>query len=143
MRARESLRSPLARQLNRVWRLPRTEYLVLSTSTKRTEKCWQPTSQSVLMRPAMRVIYTTIPIACALLAGNVFAAEADSLFEKSVRPLLERKCYDCHSARSDEVKGNLRLDSLEGILKGGNNGPAIVAGDVENSFLLRAIRYQE
>jgi hypothetical protein len=72
-----------------------------------------------------------------------FAAEADALFEKSVRPLLESKCYDCHSARSEEVKGNLRLDSLEGILKGGDNGPAVVAGDVENSFLLRALRYQE
>jgi hypothetical protein len=91
----------------------------------------------------MRSIRLTIPIACAILAGNCFAAEADALFEKSVRPLLETKCYDCHSARSDEVKGNLRLDSLEGILRGGNNGPAIVAGDFENSFLLRAIRYQE
>jgi len=78
-----------------------------------------------------------------ILSGTAFAAEADAIFEKSVRPLLESKCYDCHSARSDEVKGNLRLDSLEAILKGGDNGPAIVAGDVENSFLLRALRYQE
>jgi hypothetical protein len=41
------------------------------------------------------------------------------------------------------VKGNLRLDSLEGVFKGGDNGPAIVPGDIENSFLLRALRYQE
>jgi hypothetical protein len=95
------------------------------------------------MMLAMRAIYLTIPIAFALLAGTSVAADADAIFEKSVRPLLESKCYDCHSARSDEVKGNLRLDSLEAILKGGDNGPAIVAGDVENSFLLRAIRYQE
>jgi hypothetical protein len=95
------------------------------------------------MRLAMRASCPIIPIAFVLLAGNTFAAEADAIFEKSVRPLLESKCYDCHSARSDEVKGNLRLDSLEGILKGGDNGPAIVAGDVENSFLLRALRYQE
>jgi hypothetical protein len=91
----------------------------------------------------MRAVYLVISICSVLLAGSAFAAEADSIFEKSVRPLLESKCYDCHSARSDEVKGNLRLDSLEGILKGGDNGPAIVAGDVENSFLLRALRYQE
>ena len=91
----------------------------------------------------MRASSFTITIICGLLTGNAFAAEADLLFEKSVRPLLESKCFDCHSARSDEVKGNLRLDSLEGILKGGDNGPAIVAGDVANSFLLRAIRYQE
>ena len=86
---------------------------------------------------------TLVATLALILSGTAPAAEADALFEKSVRPLLESKCYDCHSARSDEVKGNLRLDSLEGILKGGDNGPAIVAGDVENSFLLRAIRYQE
>jgi hypothetical protein len=91
------------------------------------------------MRPAL----FSISVACGLLATPAFAAEADVIFEKSVRPLLESKCYDCHSGRSEEVKGNLRLDSLEGILKGGDNGPAIVAGDIENSFLLRAIRYQE
>ena len=77
------------------------------------------------------------------LTARAFAGDSKALFEKNVRPLLERKCYDCHSAKADEVKGNLRLDSLEGILKGGDNGPAVIAGDVENSFLLRAIRYQE
>jgi hypothetical protein len=92
---------------------------------------------------AMPVSRLALAAGLLLFAGPSLAAEADALFEKSVRPLLESKCYDCHSARSDEVKGNLRLDSLEGILRGGNNGPAIVAGDVENSFLLRAIRYQE
>ena len=91
----------------------------------------------------MRAICLTISFASQFLAGPAFGAEADAIFERSVRPLLESKCYDCHSARSDEVKGNLRLDSLEGILKGGDNGPAIVAGDVANSFLLRALRYQE
>jgi hypothetical protein len=86
---------------------------------------------------------STVVVFTLMLGRAGIAAEADAVFEKSVRPLLESKCYDCHSARSDELKGNLRLDSLEGILKGGDNGPAIVAGDVENSFLLRAIRYQE
>jgi hypothetical protein len=32
---------------------------------------------------------------------------------------------------------------MDQVLKGGATGPAVVAGDVENSFLLRAIRYQE
>ena len=92
----------------------------------------------------MLAIRFTLAATFSLIVGApAFAAEADAIFEKSVRPLLESKCYDCHSARSDEVKGNLRLDSLEGLLKGGDNGPAVVAGDVENSFLLRAIRYQE
>jgi hypothetical protein len=71
------------------------------------------------------------------------ADDADELFKKSVRPLLERKCFECHSSKADELKGNLKLETLDDILKGGATGPAVIAGDVENSFLLRAIRYQE
>jgi len=70
------------------------------------------------------------------------AEDADKLFKDSVRPLFERKCFQCHSSKADELKGNLKLESLETILKGGDQGPAVVPGDVENSFLLRAIRYQ-
>ena len=55
----------------------------------------------------------------------------------------ERKCFECHSSKADELKGNLKLETLDDILKGGATGPAIIAGDIENSFLLRAIRYQE
>jgi len=73
----------------------------------------------------------------------LFAADdSDKLFKDSVRPLFERKCFECHSSKAEEVKGNLKLETLESILKGGDQGPAVVAGDVENSFLLRAIRYQ-
>jgi mono/diheme cytochrome c family protein len=71
------------------------------------------------------------------------AEDAASLFKDRVRPLFERKCFDCHSSKAEEVKGELKLETVEQILKGGATGPAIVAGDVENSFLLRAIRYQE
>ncbi|MDX1945576.1 MAG: c-type cytochrome domain-containing protein [Pirellulaceae bacterium] len=77
------------------------------------------------------------------LAATARGDEAADLFEKKVRPLLARKCFDCHSAKAHELKGNLKLDTLDDILKGGATGPAILPGDVENSFLLRAIRYQE
>lgn len=89
----------------------------------------------------LRLIFTVGVL--LLFADAVAAAEADALYEKSVRPLLESKCFECHSSRSSELKGNLKLDSPEGIFQGGDNGPAVVAGDVANSFLLRAIRYQE
>jgi mono/diheme cytochrome c family protein len=77
-----------------------------------------------------------------VLVSTSHADDADKLFKDSVRPLFERKCFQCHSSKADELKGNLKLESLESILKGGDQGPAIVAGDVENSFLLRAIRFQ-
>jgi hypothetical protein len=77
------------------------------------------------------------------IVGPAAADDADSLFKNSVRPLLARKCFECHSAKADELKGNLKLETVEDILKGGATGPAVIAGDIENSFLLRAIRYQE
>jgi amino acid transporter len=78
---------------------------------------------------------------CGVAAGGEPTKE-EELYARRIQPLLERHCYDCHSEKADELKGNLRLDKIELILKGGNNGPAVVPGD-KNSFLLRAIRYQE
>lgn len=68
--------------------------------------------------------------------------EADQLFKRKVRPLFASKCFDCHSAKAEEMKSGLKLDTLDDILKGGANGPAVVAGDIEGSFLLKAIRYE-
>ena len=70
-------------------------------------------------------------------------AAAKKLFRERILPALKQHCYECHSAKSDEVKGNLRVDTREGLRKGGDNGPAVVPGDVEASFLLKAISYRE
>ncbi len=84
-----------------------------------------------------------IGIVVLAVAGTAAADDAEELFKKSVRPLFERKCFECHSSKADELKGNLKLETVEQVLKGGATGPAVIAGDVENSFLLRAMRYQE
>ena len=63
-------------------------------------------------------------------------------FETKIRPVLVERCYKCHSAKSAKVKGQLLLDSQAGTLKGGESGPAIVAGDVDDSLLIQAIRYE-
>jgi len=39
-------------------------------------------------------------------------------FEKSVRPLLEEKCVECHSASKGKTKGGLAIDSAAGLRKG-------------------------
>src|SRR6266496_6584465 len=63
-------------------------------------------------------------------------------FEKKIRPVLVERCYKCHSASAEKVKGALMLDTREGMLKGGESGkPAVVAGDVGKSRLIEAIRY--
>lgn len=64
--------------------------------------------------------------------------EALRFFEMEVRPLLANECYKCHS--EDEMKGGLRLDHRDFILKGGDNGPALVAGKPDESPLVQAVR---
>jgi hypothetical protein len=58
-------------------------------------------------------------------------------FEKEIRPLLQERCVECHGAKKQ--KGELRLDAKVFALKGGHDGPVIVAGDVANSPLFKRI----
>ncbi len=65
-----------------------------------------------------------------------------AFFEKNIRPVLVDKCYQCHAADAKEVKGGLVLDTREGIRRGGDNGPAVVPGDLKASLLIQAIHYE-
>ena len=74
-----------------------------------------------------------------LVCGRVLAAE-DEFFDKSVRPLLEKRCFDCHSHQSGKMKGGLALDSRSGWATGGDSGAAIVPGKPDESLLIKAVR---
>ncbi|MEY5027433.1 MAG: hypothetical protein RLZZ244_2961 [Verrucomicrobiota bacterium] len=63
-------------------------------------------------------------------------------FEKKIRPVLVESCYECHSAKSEKLRGGLLLDSSEGVLKGGDSGPALVPGNPKKSLLLTSIRHE-
>src|SRR4051812_1476531 len=65
-------------------------------------------------------------------------------FEKKVRPLLSEHCFQCHSAAAPKgIKGGLSLDNREALLRGGDNGPAVVPGSADNSRLIRAVRWKD
>jgi uncharacterized membrane protein len=51
--------------------------------------------------------------------------------------ILENHCTDCHNP--GKLKGNLRLDTYEGVLAGGQSGPVVVKGDPGASELLKRI----
>lgn len=70
------------------------------------------------------------------------ADEGTEFFEKKIRPVLIKNCYECHSASATEIKGGLRVDSREAIRKGGESGPAVVPADPAASTLLSAIRHE-
>ncbi len=70
------------------------------------------------------------------------ARDQDALvefFEKKVRPVLANNCNNCHSANNKAI-ANLRVDDRNGLLKGGNRGPAVIPGNPEKSLLIQAVR---
>lgn len=63
------------------------------------------------------------------------------IYQDLVMPILEKKCYNCHS--SIKKKGDLRLDSEEFIRIGGESGRVFTAGNPENSRLYTALMLPE
>lgn len=61
-------------------------------------------------------------------------------FERDIAPILENRCWDCHNAEAHE--GELRLDTLRGMLKGGGSGiAAVVPGRPDQSYLIEVISH--
>ena len=73
------------------------------------------------------------------------ADDGIDFFERRIRPVLVEHCYACHSseaARKKTLKGELQLDTHEGVRRGGSSGPAVVPGKVEDSLLISAITHE-
>ena len=63
--------------------------------------------------------------------------EQADFFNTKIWPVLTDRCGECHI---DDEQAGLRVDSREALVKGGENGPAVVPGDPEKSLLIHAIR---
>ncbi|MCA9116569.1 MAG: hypothetical protein KDA79_15905, partial [Planctomycetaceae bacterium] len=68
--------------------------------------------------------------------------EAREHFERKIRPVLIRHCYECHSAAADEIQGGLRVDSRDALRTGGESGAAVVPGKPGEGTLLEALRHE-
>lgn len=69
-------------------------------------------------------------------------ASGIEFFESRIRPVLVKHCYKCHSSKGESSKGGLLLDTRSGTRLGGESGAAVVAGEVDESLLIDAIRYE-
>jgi mono/diheme cytochrome c family protein len=65
------------------------------------------------------------------------ADKKDVTYDKDIKAIFEKNCFKCHGP--DKQKSKLRLDSLAAAVKGGENGPDIIAGKSEKSQLVWAI----
>src|SRR5262249_34827654 len=67
--------------------------------------------------------------------------DAADFFEKELRPLLAEHCWKGHG--EEEPNSGLQLTSRANHWQGGESGPAAVAGQPDDSLLIRAVRYQD
>lgn len=67
------------------------------------------------------------------------SSEELAFFENRVRPILVTKCYECHSAQSTELQGDLLVDSRVTLRRGGAGGAGVVPGDLEHSLVIKAV----
>jgi len=95
----------------------------------------------------LSLIMLAMFVAASQAAEETTAADDDAagiaFFESKIRPMLIEHCYSCHSQESGKSEGELRVDSREGLRKGGDRGPGVVPGDPQSSWLLIAASHTD
>jgi hypothetical protein len=80
----------------------------------------------------------------ALSVSTPISAQTDvELFESKIRPVLVQRCYSCHNSKMAAPKGDLVLDTKEGLLKGGASGPGLLPGNPADSRLMKVLSYTD
>ena len=85
-------------------------------------------------RPRPRAVAWAF-LALAVLAGSARGeAPGAAAWSGSIRNVFADRCFSCHGALAQ--RGSLRVDSVAGLLAGGDSGAAVVAGDPAAGTLL-------
>jgi hypothetical protein len=76
---------------------------------------------------------------CFLTAPRGFATDepVSPSFETDILPILTRRCHECHGGDLKEARLDLR--TLSAIVRGGENGPAVVQNGPQNSLLVEKV----
>jgi mono/diheme cytochrome c family protein len=95
---------------------------------------------NMLLRwPLLAACWFSIAVA-SVGADDGRQAERAAQFEREIRPVLVSHCIQCHGEKKQE--GGLRLDSHDGLLRGGDSGPILVPGNPDESLLIDALHHR-
>jgi uncharacterized membrane protein len=101
------------------------------------------------MKITTSIKFTTIALATTF--GLALATAADTVqlppastktgvtFTTDIKPIFDQSCVKCHSG--EKPKAHLKLDTLEGVLKGSKDGKVVLAGDSAKSPLVQSIAH--
>ena len=101
------------------------------------------TARRSRLSTACAVLLAACSVGAASEPPEELSADDLDLFESKIRPLLVEKCYGCHSAKAKKVKAGLLLDTRAGWIRGGDTGPAVIPGNLEESLLWVAVGYED
>ncbi len=98
---------------------------------------------AVILRAMGVIVLLALSVSVAFADDKAEDNEAKAIhFEKQIRPLLAKHCFECHSDKAKRLEGDLYLDSHAGLMKGGGSGASVIAGNPDASPLIQAIRYE-
>ena len=96
--------------------------------------------------PGWRTLLSIVGMCAALssaAAVELLSSTERQFFENKIRPALVKHCYECHAADAKEIGGKLLLDARQGLLTGGESGPALIPGKPNESLLIQSLRYED
>src|ERR1700690_1088169 len=99
-----------------------------------------PSTLQLITRAVMLLLSLTV---FSPASAQQLTREQSDFFENRIRPIFVNDCYKCHSQQAPKLKGGLSLETRDGWLKGGDNGPVVVPGDPDKSTLIKAVRYTD
>ncbi len=91
-----------------------------------------------LFRPFKNLFFL---VGLCLVGNHLFCEDGISLWKNEIKPLLENNCWKCHGA--DKVRAGLILTTREGVLKGGEVGPAVDLENPSASLMLQMVSYKD
>ncbi len=74
------------------------------------------------------------------VSWELAAADNEAVFRQQLLPILQAQCASCHDGPNPQ--NDLSVSSLDGLLRGGKNGPAVVPGSARDSLLIQYVRGQ-
>lgn len=88
-------------------------------------------------RPALQPVAAAAPAPEPAPADPSKADPEAPFYAAIIQPILNRTCTSCHGEEKD--KGDLRVHDFDHLMKGGGEGPAVVAGNPDGSLLLQRV----
>jgi mono/diheme cytochrome c family protein len=99
-----------------------------------------------VLKPRLELFLAALLVATPGASGALTPEQSKALpppashpvdFKTEIQPIFEASCIRCHGRGRD--RGGLRIDTRESLLKGGDTGPAAVAGQGGQSYLIALV----